>query len=213
MHHALHILLRILAGIAGALLLYVAFFLYEDEEARIQNRLEQIWGRIKALQTNALSKEAAFIQQSTSTANSAASLRRKTSDSPRPTKRSTRQNLKCVRAPVPSECLASALRPPAWGFPPTLPLVVCSSRSATVPESLASAVSDSPASRRLSCRRSPDFLCSTSPVARPAADSPCRRPLPSLARCYPGDDVLRAATFLFLPGDRCFASSLKIVPP
>ena len=30
------ILLRILGGIAGTLLLYVAFFLYEDEEAGIQ---------------------------------------------------------------------------------------------------------------------------------------------------------------------------------
>ena len=43
--NVLHILLRILAGIGGSLLLYVAFFLYEDEEARIQKRLEQIWRR------------------------------------------------------------------------------------------------------------------------------------------------------------------------
>ena len=34
MPNFVHILLRILAGIAGALLLYVAFFLYEDEETR-----------------------------------------------------------------------------------------------------------------------------------------------------------------------------------
>lgn len=61
MPYILHILLRILAGIAGALLLYVAFFLYEDEEARIQNRLEEIWKRIDALQTRAMSKEAAFM--------------------------------------------------------------------------------------------------------------------------------------------------------
>ena len=61
MPHLAHILLRILAGIAGALLLYVAFFLYEDEEARIQNRLEEIWKRIDALQTRAMSKEAAFM--------------------------------------------------------------------------------------------------------------------------------------------------------
>ena len=62
-----HILLRILAGIAGALLLYVAFFLYEDEEARIQNRLEQIWQRIDALQSSAMSREAAFLQGVTRT--------------------------------------------------------------------------------------------------------------------------------------------------
>jgi hypothetical protein len=40
---------------AGALLRHVAFFLYEDEEARIQNRLEQIWKRIDALQSNTIS--------------------------------------------------------------------------------------------------------------------------------------------------------------
>jgi hypothetical protein len=63
----MHILLRVLAGIAGALLLYVAFFLYEDEEARIQNRLEQIWKRINALQSSAMSKEVAFLQGVTRT--------------------------------------------------------------------------------------------------------------------------------------------------
>ena len=62
-----HILLRILAGLAGALLLYVAFFLYEDEESRIQNRLEQIWKRIDALQSSAMSKEVAFLQGATRT--------------------------------------------------------------------------------------------------------------------------------------------------
>src|ERR1017187_811850 len=67
MPNILHILLRILAGIAGALLLYVAFFLYEDEEARIQNRLEQIWKRIDALQSSAMSKEVAFLQGVTRT--------------------------------------------------------------------------------------------------------------------------------------------------
>jgi hypothetical protein len=67
MPNFLHILLRILAGIAGALLLYVAFFLYEDEEARIQNRLEQIWQKINALQSSAMSEEAAFLQEVTRT--------------------------------------------------------------------------------------------------------------------------------------------------
>jgi|SRR5271157_4461976 len=67
MPNLLHILLRILAGIAGALLLYVAFFLYEDEEARIQNRLEQIWRKIDALQSIAMSKEVAFLQEGTRT--------------------------------------------------------------------------------------------------------------------------------------------------
>src|ERR1017187_6341780 len=67
MPNILHILLRILAGFAGALLLYVAFFLYEDEEARIQNRLEQIWQKIDALQSSAMSKEVAFLQGVTRT--------------------------------------------------------------------------------------------------------------------------------------------------
>src|SRR5271165_1487057 len=67
MPNTLHILLRILAGIAGTLLLYVAFFLYEDEEARIQNRLEQIWRRIDALQSSAMSREGAFLQGVTRT--------------------------------------------------------------------------------------------------------------------------------------------------
>lgn len=58
----LHILLRIVAGIAGALLLYIAFFLYADEEARLQNRLEQIWKWIDALQKAAMSREVAFLQ-------------------------------------------------------------------------------------------------------------------------------------------------------
>ncbi len=62
MAHALHITLRILTGIAGILLLYVAFFLYEDEEEHIQNRLEQLWERIDELQNVSVSKEAAFLK-------------------------------------------------------------------------------------------------------------------------------------------------------
>lgn len=62
MHNFVHILLRILAGTVGALLLYVAFFLYEDEEARLQNRLEEIWTRIDALQSGTISREVAFLQ-------------------------------------------------------------------------------------------------------------------------------------------------------
>src|SRR5262245_61910959 len=65
MHNFVHMLLRILAGIAGALLLYIAFFLYEDEEARIQNRLEQIWKQIDTLHGTALTKEAVFVKGAT----------------------------------------------------------------------------------------------------------------------------------------------------
>ena len=62
MPNFVHILLRTLAGIAGLLLLYVAFFLYDDEEARLQNRLEQIWKRIDVLQSSAMSREGAILQ-------------------------------------------------------------------------------------------------------------------------------------------------------
>lgn len=62
-----HTLLRLLAGMAGALLLYAAFFLYEDEEARLQNRLEQLWNRIDAFQNVAMSAEVAFLQGATRT--------------------------------------------------------------------------------------------------------------------------------------------------
>ncbi len=67
MPNFVYILLRILAGVAGALLLYVAFFLYEDEEARIQNRLDQIWQKIDALQSSAMSREVSFLQGVTRT--------------------------------------------------------------------------------------------------------------------------------------------------
>ena len=40
----------------------MAFFLYEDEEQRLQNRLEDVWKRINALQGVALTREAAFLQ-------------------------------------------------------------------------------------------------------------------------------------------------------
>jgi hypothetical protein len=59
----LHLLLKIVAGIAGGLLLYAAFFLYEDEENRLQNRIERIWAFINTLHNSAMSKEAAFLQQ------------------------------------------------------------------------------------------------------------------------------------------------------
>jgi len=63
MGNALHISMRLFAGIAGALLVYVALFLHDDEEARLQNRLEQAWKRIYAAQSTAVSREAAFLQE------------------------------------------------------------------------------------------------------------------------------------------------------
>jgi hypothetical protein len=43
MHHALMIAVRVLAGIIGAIAFYFAFFLYEDDEGRWQNRIEALW--------------------------------------------------------------------------------------------------------------------------------------------------------------------------
>src|SRR5215469_14070226 len=55
------------------------------------------------------------------------------------------------------------------------------SHSATVPESLASAASGSPITRRPSGRRFLDSPCWPSLVLKPAGSSPAHRPLPSTA--------------------------------
>ncbi len=34
---------RVLAGMVAAMAFYLAFFLYEDEEGKWQNRLENVW--------------------------------------------------------------------------------------------------------------------------------------------------------------------------
>jgi len=43
MHHGLIIASRVAVGVIGALAFYFAFFLYEDEEGRWQNRIENLW--------------------------------------------------------------------------------------------------------------------------------------------------------------------------
>jgi hypothetical protein len=43
MLHALLITARIAAGIIGAIALYIALFLYEDEEGKWQNRIDNLW--------------------------------------------------------------------------------------------------------------------------------------------------------------------------
>jgi hypothetical protein len=54
---------RIAAAVIGLLLIYVAFFLSEDEEGRLENSLEHLWRRIEEAQSLALSLQAAFLQQ------------------------------------------------------------------------------------------------------------------------------------------------------
>jgi hypothetical protein len=67
----MHYLLHIFAGVAGALLLYSALFLYADENKLQQNRLEQIWQKIYALQDRALSKKVAFVRVAASSTHTA----------------------------------------------------------------------------------------------------------------------------------------------
>ena len=53
--------LRALSAGAGLLLLYAAFFLYEDEQQRVQSTIEALWIRIDELRTTS-EKAAAFFQ-------------------------------------------------------------------------------------------------------------------------------------------------------
>jgi hypothetical protein len=59
MPNALHILIvtaRVLAFVLGCISLYLAFFLYEDEEGKLQNRIEKLWVTIddRAKATNSI---------------------------------------------------------------------------------------------------------------------------------------------------------------
>ncbi len=69
MIHWVHILLRILSGLAGLLAIYAAAFLYEDEQGKLQNRLEQWWIAISDKQKTAASRYAIFMQEVARVAN------------------------------------------------------------------------------------------------------------------------------------------------
>jgi hypothetical protein len=56
------VLLHTSIGLLGLVLLYLAFFLRESDEGKLQNRLEELWVRIDDLSRTALTKQAAFIQ-------------------------------------------------------------------------------------------------------------------------------------------------------
>jgi hypothetical protein len=47
---------RIVAGVAGGLLIYSAFFLQENEEWKLQDTLEAVWVRMSDLQQKAISR-------------------------------------------------------------------------------------------------------------------------------------------------------------
>ena len=53
--------LRILASIMGFLFVYIAVFLYENEQGKIQNKLEDVWVRIDDAQKYSLSKHTVFV--------------------------------------------------------------------------------------------------------------------------------------------------------
>lgn len=55
--------LKILSGSVGLLFLYIAVFLYEDEEGAVQNWLEEWWIRLMDKQTSMLSKQAQFLRE------------------------------------------------------------------------------------------------------------------------------------------------------
>lgn len=56
------VVVRIVIAGLGFLLIYLALFLHEDEEGKLQNRIEELWCRIYDLQEKALSKAVLFIQ-------------------------------------------------------------------------------------------------------------------------------------------------------
>src|SRR5262245_50863504 len=62
-------LFRLLAGAAGLLLLYAAFFMYENTEGQVQNRLEEWWIRLDDSRRSAASWQAAFLKKVAETSN------------------------------------------------------------------------------------------------------------------------------------------------
>lgn len=63
MMHWIYVVVRVLAGLAGLTLVYAATFLYEDEQGRLQNRLEQWWVEINDKQKTATSHYALFMRE------------------------------------------------------------------------------------------------------------------------------------------------------
>ena len=64
LNQSAHIVLataRMLIACVGFLLIYIAAFLHEDEEGKLQNRLEELWVRVDDFQRQALSKQTVFL--------------------------------------------------------------------------------------------------------------------------------------------------------
>jgi hypothetical protein len=56
-------LLHVIVGLTGLLLFYIGLFLNETEEGQLQSRLEDLWIRVDDLQSQAISRQAALLQQ------------------------------------------------------------------------------------------------------------------------------------------------------
>lgn len=56
-------LFHVATGLCGLMLAAIALFLTEDQEGKIQNRLEELWVRVDDLSTGAMRWEAALMQQ------------------------------------------------------------------------------------------------------------------------------------------------------
>src|SRR6266852_4710232 len=56
-------ILRLLALVAGSIFIYFALFLYENEQGKIQNVLENLWVRINDYNKTLLSKQTVFMRE------------------------------------------------------------------------------------------------------------------------------------------------------
>jgi hypothetical protein len=63
MSHLLQIVVRLLALIIGIACVYVALFLYEDEQGKVQSVLEEFWIRISDFRKVAVSRTALFMRE------------------------------------------------------------------------------------------------------------------------------------------------------
>src|SRR4051794_22204896 len=57
------LIMRILAALVGVAAMYAAFFMYEDEEGKWQNRIEQLWIGINDLERTMGSRTAAIFNR------------------------------------------------------------------------------------------------------------------------------------------------------
>src|ERR1700675_1902978 len=63
MWNLIHISLRLIVAACGVVLLYLAWFQYEDGEGNVQNTLERWWMSLSDSQNSAISKQTAFMRE------------------------------------------------------------------------------------------------------------------------------------------------------